>query len=177
MASTSAFPKDGTSVLNRTRPSQLDRAGEGGAVLVRRAALLKQGKVDPFVVDAAVLGRLDRIGDLEQLAGSGMGIGEVARFDEFHGRLYRSLRISTHHSFMERRAIPRNPVLMSGAIRFAASTINCLIRNISISGAALDVINPHDIPELFNLVFKADGTHIPCHVIWRQQERIGVAFD
>ena len=78
---------------------------------------------------------------------------------------------------MERRAIPRKPVLMSGVIQFAGSTINCLIRNMTISGAALDVTNPRDIPERFNLVFKADGTQIPCHVIWRQEERIGVAFD
>jgi len=34
---------------------------------------------------------------------------------------------------MERRAIPRKPVLMSGAIEFAGSTFNCLIRDISIS--------------------------------------------
>jgi hypothetical protein len=78
---------------------------------------------------------------------------------------------------VERRAIPRKSVLMSGAIEFAGSAINCLIRNISISGAALDVTDPDTIPERFNLVFKADGTHIPCHVIWRQEERIGVAFD
>jgi hypothetical protein len=78
---------------------------------------------------------------------------------------------------MERRATPRNTVLMSGAIEFAGSTINCLIRNISISGAALDVTNPHDIPERFNLVFKTDDAHIPCHVIWRKEELIGVAFD
>jgi PilZ domain len=78
---------------------------------------------------------------------------------------------------MERRAIPRNIVLMSGAIEFAGGNINCLISNISISGAALDVTNPHDIPVRFNLVFKADDAHIPCHVIWRQEELIGVAFD
>ena len=78
---------------------------------------------------------------------------------------------------MERRAGPRKTVLMSGAIEFAGGTVNCLISNISISGAALEVTNPHDIPERFNLVFKADGTHIPCHVIWRQEERMGVAFD
>ena len=66
---------------------------------------------------------------------------------------------------------------MSGAIEFAGRTTNCLIRNISISGAALDVTNPHDIPERFNLVFRSDGTHIPCHVIWRQEDRVGVAFD
>jgi hypothetical protein len=66
---------------------------------------------------------------------------------------------------------------MSGAIEFAGSTMNCLVRNISISGAALEVNNPLDIPDRFNLVFKADGTRIPCHVIWRQGELIGVAFD
>ena len=78
---------------------------------------------------------------------------------------------------MERRAISRNPVLMSGAIKFAGGTINCLVRDMTISGAALDVTNPNDIPEHFSLVFKADSTQIPCHVIWRQEGRIGVAFD
>jgi hypothetical protein len=77
---------------------------------------------------------------------------------------------------MQKRA-PRKTVLMSGAIEFAGRTINCLIRNISISGAALEVTNPLDIPERFNLFFKADNTLIPCHVIWRQDEQIGVAFD
>jgi hypothetical protein len=77
---------------------------------------------------------------------------------------------------MERRANPRKPVLMSGAIQFGG-TINCLICDISISGAALEVTNPRDIPDHFNLVFKADGTHTPCHLIWREEERIGVAFD
>ena len=78
---------------------------------------------------------------------------------------------------MERRAGPRKPVLMSGTIQFAGNRTNCSIRDISISGAALDVTNPLDIPERFDLVFKADGTHIPCHVIWRRAEQIGVAFD
>jgi hypothetical protein len=66
---------------------------------------------------------------------------------------------------------------MSGAIEFAGGTINCLISNMSISGAALEVTNVHDIPVRFSLFFKTDGTRIPCHVIWRQNERIGVAFD
>ena len=78
---------------------------------------------------------------------------------------------------MEKRAAPRKPVLMSGAIELASSVINCLISDISISGAALEVNSPDAVPERFNLVFKADDTHIPCHVIWRQEDRIGVAFD
>jgi hypothetical protein len=78
---------------------------------------------------------------------------------------------------MEKRAAPRKPVLMSGAIGFAGSLINCLISNISISGAAIEVTSPQDIPKRFNLVFKADDSRIPCHVVWRQEDRIGVAFD
>jgi hypothetical protein len=92
-------------------------------------------------------------------------------------RLSISKGFSTYQYFMERRATPRKPVLMSGAIEVSGSSTNCLIRDISISGAALDVTNPLDIPERFDFVFKADGTHIPCHVIWREDEQIGVAFD
>jgi hypothetical protein len=78
---------------------------------------------------------------------------------------------------MERRANPRKFVLMSGAIQFAGGTINCLICDISISGATLEITNPYDIPDRFNLVSKPDGTHIPCRVIRRDRERIGVTFD
>jgi hypothetical protein len=95
----------------------------------------------------------------------------------FMARFHHSLRIPKYHHLMERRAGSRKTVLMSGAIEFAGSNINCLVSNISISGAALEVNNPHDIPERFNLVFKADNTHIPCQVIWREEQRIGVAFD
>lgn len=78
---------------------------------------------------------------------------------------------------MEKRASPRKPVLMSAAIAFAENKVSCLVRNMSIEGAALDVDKRHDIPERFSLVFKADGSHIPCHIVWRQEELIGVAFD
>lgn len=66
---------------------------------------------------------------------------------------------------------------MSGAIEFADSTIGCLISNMSISGAALEITNSENIPERFSLFFKTDSTRIPCRVVWRQDERIGVTFD
>jgi len=78
---------------------------------------------------------------------------------------------------MERRAGPRKPVLMSGTIQVASGAVNCLVRDMTISGAALDVADPRDIPERFDLFFKVGGTHIRCHVVWRQEERVGVAFD
>lgn len=95
--------------------------------------------------------------------------------ETFH--FYGVLKFLRYQGSMEKRAAPRKPVLMSGAIEFAAGVISCLISNISISGAAIEVTDPHDIPDRFNLVFKADDTHIPCRVVWRQDERIGVTFD
>jgi hypothetical protein len=66
---------------------------------------------------------------------------------------------------------------MSGVIKFADSTVNCLICDMSISGAAIEVTNPHDIPERFNIVFKGDDIPLPCCVVWRNGDRIGVAFE
>jgi PilZ domain len=78
---------------------------------------------------------------------------------------------------MERRAAPRKPVLMSGVIKFADGTVSCLICDMSISGAAIEVTNPQDIPERFNIVVKGDDIPIPCNVVWRNGDRIGVAFE
>ena len=78
---------------------------------------------------------------------------------------------------MERRSAPRKVVMMSGAIELEGSSIGCLISNMSITGAALEITNSAGIPERFSLFFKTDGTRIPCRVVWREDERIGVAFD
>jgi hypothetical protein len=72
---------------------------------------------------------------------------------------------------------PRKPVLISGTIAFGGDIINCVVSNMSISGAALDVISPVDIPENFTLIFQTDGESIPCHIMWRKEEHIDVVFD
>jgi hypothetical protein len=66
---------------------------------------------------------------------------------------------------------------MAGTIEFGGDAINCVIRNMSIGGASLDVTSPICIPDRLSLVFKADGVRIPCHIVWRNDKRIGVAFD
>jgi len=78
---------------------------------------------------------------------------------------------------MDRRVASRRHVLMSAAIEFAGATTGCVVRNMSIWGAALDVTNHIGIPERFILVFKGDDVRIPCHIVWRKDEQIGVAFD
>ena len=45
------------------------------------------------------------------------------------------------------------------------------------SGAALEVRSSRNIPEHFTLALRADRQRIPCHIVWRNEERLGVAFD
>ena len=77
----------------------------------------------------------------------------------------------------EHRAIPRHRVLKAAVIEFGGGAIDCTIRNMSDAGAALDVASPVGIPDRFGLILPADGQRLPCHVVWRKEKRIGVAFD
>lgn len=81
------------------------------------------------------------------------------------------------NSDMDLRAANRHRVLKAGTIEFGGSAINCMVRNMSNLGAALDVPSPIGIPDHFTLILQADGHHAPCHVIWRKEKRIGIAFD
>ena len=74
------------------------------------------------------------------------------------------------------RAALRHRVLKSGAIEFDGGVIDCLIRNISDTGAALEVASPIGIPETFKLVIAGDHAIYRCKVAWRTDKRIGVAF-
>jgi hypothetical protein len=71
----------------------------------------------------------------------------------------------------------RDRVLKAGTIKFDGGAINCMVRNMSNIGAALDVNSPVGTPGHFTLVFPADGLDMPCRVAWRKEKRIGVVFD
>jgi len=75
----------------------------------------------------------------------------------------------------ENRVAPRHRVLKGAKIEFGGGAIDCTIRNLSETGAALDVTSPVGIPTEFTLV--AEGVHRPCRVIWRKERRIGITFD
>jgi hypothetical protein len=78
---------------------------------------------------------------------------------------------------MERRAAPRHSVLRAGTILIGNGSINCMARDMSDTGAMLSVTSSVDIPEYFTLILSPDGRHTPCHVIWRTEEQMGVAFE
>lgn len=77
----------------------------------------------------------------------------------------------------ERRHIGRNRVLKAGTIAFGGGAIDCTVRNMSDSGAALDVTSPVGIPDRFTLFIAVDGAHRSCVVVWRKEKRIGVKFE
>lgn len=79
-------------------------------------------------------------------------------------------------SLENNRAAPRQRVLKAGTIEFGGSTIDCVIRNISETGAALEVASPVGIPAEFNLLISGNIGKRPCRVVWVREKRIGVAF-
>ncbi len=76
----------------------------------------------------------------------------------------------------ERRDKARHRVLKAGTIEFGGGAIDCTVRNLSDTGAALDVTSPVGIPDHFTLFVTADGKHLSCTVVWRKERRIGVRF-
>ena len=75
-----------------------------------------------------------------------------------------------------KRIAPRSRALKAGTIEFNGGAIDCVVRNLSTSGAALDVTSPLGIPAQFNLVVAVDHTSRACQVVWRKEKRIGVTF-
>jgi len=78
---------------------------------------------------------------------------------------------------VETRVAPRHRVSKAGTIEFVGGPINCVVRNLSTTGAAIEVPGQAGIPERFILVMPDDGLRLPCHIVWRTEYRIGVAFD
>jgi len=79
-------------------------------------------------------------------------------------------------SLENNRAAPRQRVFKAGTIEFGGSTIDCVFRNISETGAALEVASPVGIPAEFNLLISGNIAKRPCRVVWVKDKRIGVAF-
>ena len=74
---------------------------------------------------------------------------------------------------VETRIAPRYRVMKVAKIEFGATAIDCTVRDL----AAIEVPSQAGIPERFTLVMPDDGLHLPCHVVWRKEYRIAVAFD
>lgn len=78
----------------------------------------------------------------------------------------------------ERRRHPRQRVLKRGMLTFiGGGGIDCTVRNISISGARIDVASPIGIPDQFHLVIEADQFIRRGRPVWNTEHQIGIVFD
>jgi hypothetical protein len=80
------------------------------------------------------------------------------------------------HEHGERRIVPRHKVMKAGKIVVGkrASVIDCTVRNLSSTGAAIELSDAASVPPKFALCFDNAIRH--CTVVWRQADRLGVKF-
>jgi hypothetical protein len=81
-------------------------------------------------------------------------------------------------SSTDRRTAPRHRVFKGARLALpGGGAVDCIVRNISSSGARIDVVNPRGLPEMFTLVIAADQFKRRCHSVWSHDKQIGVAFE
>ena len=75
------------------------------------------------------------------------------------------------------RANGRVRVIKSAEIEYGGDKILCTVRDLSITGAALELSDLGTrIPATFNLQIPEDRLVLPCSVVWRRGFRMGVQF-
>jgi hypothetical protein len=77
----------------------------------------------------------------------------------------------------DRRTSVRRRVYKTGQISFRGlhAAIDCVIRDISDTGARLSVVSPLGIPEFFDLT-REGLPPCKCRVVWRKSALVGVEF-
>ena len=77
-----------------------------------------------------------------------------------------------------KRNDPRQRVLKTAKIVFAGGdfTVDCTLRNLSQTGAQLQVPTSVTIPDKFTLIDSHSATRREVVVQWRRGDRIGVRF-
>jgi hypothetical protein len=107
---------------------------------------------------------------------------EQAYVCNISGRLERhamSTQIDQDNKQANRRQVERHRTLKHARIILSnrMSTFDCVIRNISTTGAMLEVPAPMGIPNHFELALGTDIHGPTCMIRWRTDHAIGVSFD
>ena len=77
----------------------------------------------------------------------------------------------------EKRKHPRTEIDEAAYVSSGGSVMRCVVRNISVEGAAIDVENPAFVPQQFRLVMAKDSSIVhQCRIAWIQKNRIGLTF-
>ena len=94
---------------------------------------------------------------------------ELAEIDD------RRISLDRRTASNDRRGSPRKRIFKSGRTFWPnGDSIECAIRNLSETGAKLEVRSP--VPNAFDLVIDCDRFRRHCRVIWRNASSVGVRF-
>jgi hypothetical protein len=79
---------------------------------------------------------------------------------------------------LDRRQSVRDKVIYGGVaeINERGSTMNCVVRNISERGACVEFDRAAKLPEEMNLTIARKGRSFLARLIWRQANKVGLAF-
>ena len=78
---------------------------------------------------------------------------------------------------IEKRVARRHRVLKGATIAYDGNGLACTVRNLSSSGAAIELASAVALPPSFMLLIEADQFIRRCHPVWSNDRRVGVAFD
>jgi hypothetical protein len=78
---------------------------------------------------------------------------------------------------LEKRLAPRRNTMIEAEIVFdgGRGRVPCIIRNLSDSGAKLEVAKVKSVPNSFDLIAPGHRPHA-CRVVWRALREMGVEF-
>lgn len=79
---------------------------------------------------------------------------------------------------LERRASPRRKTRFKATIVYGAerSTANCIVRDLSETGARLKLDLASELPTRFHLIWVAARAVVHVEAVWRSQDEMGVTF-
>ncbi|HZP68301.1 MAG TPA: PilZ domain-containing protein [Pseudolabrys sp.] len=78
---------------------------------------------------------------------------------------------------IERRKSVRSRVLKSAKLVLGhSSIIDCVVRNLTNTGARIQIANTVDLPQAFEMTFDGGRSIRPCRLVWRTVTETGVEF-
>jgi len=77
---------------------------------------------------------------------------------------------------MENCKVRRRRVFKAALIQFPGGAFSCVVRDLSESGALLEVPSQLGIPHEFSLSIPTAELQRPCRAVWRSAKGIGIAF-
>jgi hypothetical protein len=70
------------------------------------------------------------------------------------------------------------PVVMGwqAVVEFKGGAIDCIVRDLSTTGAAVELSSQISIPDKCVLVVPGDGLNLPCEIVWRKRRSQATAL-